>query len=685
MNKLKPQDIIIAVVVISIVMLIILPVPTWLMDILLVINIALSMFVLLMTIYITEPLQFASFPTILLLLTLYRLALNLSTTTLILGNGGDAGSVIKTFASFVIGDNIIVGVIVFIIIIIVQFVVITKGAERVAEVAARFTLDAMPGKQMAIDADLNSGIIDEQGAKERRLKIQREADFYGAMDGSSKFVKGDAIVGILITIVNVVGGLIIGLTGGAGMTTDEVVQTYIIATVGDGLVSQIPALLVSTATGIIVTRSTSDNNLGRDLMKQFGNQPYIFAILAGILALFSIIPGMPTVPILVIAVGLAALAFALIRSTKKKEQSAQVQVQTDANEEAAAEMRKPEKVTTLLQVDLIGVELGYGLLPMVDASQGGDLLERVVMIRRQCVMDLGIIVPIIRMRDNIQLKPSEYVIKIKGIEVAKGEVMLGHYLALSTGEILGPVDGVETVDPTFGLPALWVSESNREKAELMGYTTIDPPSVIATHMTDVIKRNASELLTRQQVQVLVDNLKTQQPALVDEVIPKMFSLGELQKVLAALLRENVSIKDLGTILETLGDYGAMTHDIDTLVEHVRASLSRAISKRFIPDGKARVITIDAGVEQLMLERMRKTEWGAYVALDQGELNRILQSLKKSVDRMAKLGLTPIVLTSPVLRRHFKKITEQLAPDFIVLSYNEIGQDVDVVAEGVVSV
>ena len=681
--KLKPIDIVIAVVVLGIVLLIIMPVPTGLMDVLLVLNIAVSLMVMLMSIYITEPLQFASFPTVLLLLTLFRLALNISTTTLILGNNGNAGEVIRTFASFVIGDNIVVGVIVFLIIIIVQFVVITKGAERVAEVAARFTLDAMPGKQMAIDADLNSGIIDEQGAKERRRKIQRESDFYGAMDGASKFVKGDSIVGILITIVNVVGGLIIGLTGDSGMTTDEVINTYLIATVGDGLCSQIPALLVSTAMGIIVTRATSENNLGRDLAGQFSAQPQLFLILGGMMLGFSVIPGMPTIPIIILAALIGTMGYLLIRAQKKAVQ--QEAVHEDVQEEAAKEMMKPEKVTSLLQVDLIGVELGYGLLPLVDATQGGDLLERVVMIRRQLVMDLGIIVPVIRLRDNIQIGSSQYVIKIKGIEVASGEVKMDHFLALSTGQALGKLDGIPTVEPTFGLPALWITSANRERAELLGYTTIDPPSVIATHLTEVIKRHSSELLTRQQVQILVDNLKGQQPALVEEVVPKMFSLGELQKVLASLLREAVSIRDLGTILETLSDYGQITRDTETLVEYVRQALGRAISKKFIPDGKARVITVDASVEQLMLERMRKTDQGSYVALDQKELQAIFLSLRNALDRTTKMGLTPIVLTSPAIRRQFKKLTEQIAPDFIVLSYNEIGADVQVKSEGVVSI
>ncbi|MDD3919993.1 MAG: flagellar biosynthesis protein FlhA, partial [Eubacteriales bacterium] len=481
----------------------------------------------------------------------------------------------------------------------------------------------------------------------------------------------------------IVGGLIVGLTGDAAMTTDEVVSTYLMATIGDGLCSQIPALLVSVGTGIIVTRATSDNNLGRDLAKQLSAQPFIFLLLGIMMALFALIPGMPVISILVLAVLLGGLGYMLLRAQKKKE-AQPVPVPQDIAEEEAKELRKPEKVTSLLQVDLVGVELGYGLLPLVDTTQGGDLLERVVMIRRQCVMDLGIIVPVIRLRDNIQLDSNEYVIKIRGVEVARGSVMLNHYLALSTGETLGKVEGIETVEPTFGLPALWVSEANREQADLMGYTTIDTPSVIATHMTNVIKRHAAELLTRQQVQVLVDNLKTQQPALVDEVIPKQFSLGELQKVLASLLKENVSIRDLGTIVETMGDYSGVTRDVDLLTEYVRRALSRAISKRFIPDGKARVITVDASVEQLMVERMRKTETGTYIALDQKELTGIFNSLRAAAEKLSSLGLTPIVVTSPVVRGHFKRLTEQLAPDFIVLSFNEIGPDVEIIAEGTVT-
>ena len=677
---MKVKDIALAVVVLLVIMLIIIPLPTAVLDVLLVVNISLSVLMLLMALYIHEPLDLAAFPTLLLLLTLFRLSLNISSTRLILGNNGNAGTVVEAFGSFVTGGNMVVGIIIFLIIIVMQFVVITKGAERVAEVSARFTLDAMPGKQMAIDADLNSGLIDEQGAKERRQKIQKESDFYGSMDGASKFVKGDAIVGILITIINVVGGLIIGSTSG-NMEMDQVLEVYVTATIGDGLVSQLPALMISTATGIIVTRAASDGNLGDDLSRQLTRQPMVYLILSGILAILAFVPGLPTLPLLAVALIVAALGFVLRRAQKQPEPV----TEPDVAEEAAKEKRKPENVTSLLQVDLIGIELGYGLIPLVDASQGGDLLERVVMIRRQCAMDMGIIVPVIRLRDNIQLGVNEYVIKVKGVEVAKGEIMMDHLMALSSTENPRKLDGIETVEPTFGLPAVWIPESDREKAEMYGYTTVDAPSVIATHLTETIKRHSAELLNRQQVQVLIDNLRNSQPALVDEVVPKLFSLGEIQKVLCNLLRENVSIRDMGTIIEVMSDYGNTVRDTELLTEYVRKSLARAISSRFVPDGKARVITLDPKLEQLIGERVKQTEQGSYVALDQDQVQRLYLSLKAAVENETKKGITPIVLTSPAIRRHFKNVTAQMIPDLVVLSYNEMDTTVEVFSDGVISI
>jgi flagellar biosynthesis protein FlhA len=677
---MKIKDAFIAIVVLMVVMLIILPLPPVMLDVFLVINISISLLVLLMTLYVHEPLEFSAYPSVLLILTLFRLGLNISSTRLILGNGGYAGNVIEAFGTFVTGNNLIVGIIIFLIIVVIQFVVITKGAERVAEVSARFTLDAMPGKQMAVDADLNSGLIDEQGAKVRRDTIRREAEFYGAMDGSSKFVKGDAIVGILVTVINIVGGLIIGMLSDTDMGFSEILNVYTIATIGDGLVSQIPALMISTATGIIVTRAESENHLGRDILEQFSRHPYIFYILSVMLICISLIPGLPKVPIFVIAGVMMLTGYMLSKAAKKPEPAA-----VEEQEAEAKEKRKPENVTSLLQVEMIEMELGYGLVPLVDSSQGGDLLERVVMIRRQCALDMGLIVPVIRIRDNIQLKTSEYVVKIRDIEVARGKVMLGYILALETGEVKQKIEGVETVEPTFGLPATWVLENDKEKAELLGYTTVDAPSVIATHLTETIKRHSHELLDRQQVLTLVENLKKTQPALVEEVLPKMFSLGEIQKVLANLLKENVSIRDMGTILEALADHGGVVRDVDLLTEYVRKNLSRSISRRFIPDNKARVITLDPMLEQLISEHVKQTEHGSYVALEQDKIQKIFFGLKAAIEKINRLGLTPIVLTSPLVRRHFKSLTNQMVPDLVVLSYNELDPNVEIVSDGMLSI
>lgn len=678
---MKFRDVIISVAVLFIILLIIVPINPVFLDILLIINITLSLLILLTNLYIKKALEFSTFPTLLLFMTLFRLALNISSTTLILGNGGEAGSVIKTFGGFVVGNNLVVGFVIFIIIVLVQFIVITKGAERVAEVAARFTLDAMPGKQMAIDADLNSGIIDEADAQLRRSEIQREANFFGAMDGASKFVKGDAIIGIIITIINVIGGLLVGTLGGSGMAMEKVLQVYILAVVGDGLVSQIPALIISTATGVIVTRSaSSDNSFGQDVTKQLFAKPSVLFVLGGMLFLLAFIPGLPKVPLFSLAIGLPLVAYFTLNSRKKKEIG---EIQDDA-EIAAQEKRKPESVTSLLQVDTIEMEFGYGIISMVDASQGGDLLDRVVMIRRQCALDLGIIVPVVRLRDNIQLGTNTYSIKIKGLEVASGEIMIDHYLALKPADVDDSIVGIETVDPTFGLPALWITENERENAELRGYTTIDAPSVISTHLIEVIKQHADELLGRQQVQVLVENLKQQQPALVDEVTPKLFSIGEIQKVLANLLRENISIRDIGTILEMLADYGTLTRDPDMLTEYVRRSLKRAITSRFIPEGRARVITLDPSLEQKIGESIRQTEQGSYAVLEPSDIQKILISLKRAVEYFLDSGITPIVLTSPVIRKDFKRLTEQLDPDLTVLAYNEIEQNVEIYSDRVVS-
>jgi len=679
--KIKKTDILVAVMVLAVILLIIVPLSPNLLDIFIIANITLSLLILLTTLFTKKTLEFSTFPTVLLIVTLFRLALNIASTRLILGNGGDAGHVIQAFGEFVVGGNLVVGLVIFLIIVAVQFIVITKGAERVSEVAARFTLDAMPGKQMAIDADLSAGNITEEEARERRQDIQREANFYGAMDGASKFVKGDAIIGIIITIINIIGGIIVGLVGVSGKTMpfDQVIRVYTLATVGDGLCSQIPALLVSTATGIIVTRSATKESFGQDLSSQMFGNPTIFYVLGGMLALISLIPGLPKLPMLLLAVILPIVGY--VKSSKEKK--AQAAEQQDIAESTAAEKRKPESVTSLLHVDLIEMEFGYGLISLVDTSQGGDLLDRVVMIRRQCALDLGVIVPIVRLRDNIQLGTREYVIKIKGFEVARGEVMLGHYLALKPEDVDEPIDGIETVEPTFGLPALWIAEADREKAELKGYTTIDVPSVISTHLMEVIKRHADELLGRQQVQTIIDNLKKQQPALVEEVVPKMFTIGEVQKVLANLLREGVSIRDIASILEILGDYGNLTHDTDVLTEYVRQRLKRAITRSFIPDGRARVITINPEAEKVLSGSVRPDKGGG-VAIEPAQMQRFLANLKKGIDHFLSLGISPMVITSPMIRRQVKNLSAQIFPELVVLSYNELEPNVEILSDWTVT-
>ena len=676
---MKAADVFIAGIVLIIVMLIIIPLKSAILDVLLIINITTSVFILITTLYIKNPLEFSILPTILLITTLFRLALNVSSTKLILGNDGSAGQVITTFGSFVTGDNLVVGFIIFIIIVAIQFIVITKGAERVSEVAARFTLDAMPGKQMAIDADLNTGVIDEATAKKRRAEIQQESDFYGAMDGASKFVKGDAIIGIIITLINIIGGLVIGVAI-EGHAFSEALNIYAVATVGDGLVSQIPALLISTSTGIMVTRSDSDGSFGTSVSKQLFSKPYVMLAVGVVLVILSLIPGLPKPPMIMLAALLIIFGYRSINKARKKEEKNA----EESAETLAREKRKPENITSLLQVEPIELEFGYGIIPMVDANLGGDLLERVVMIRRQCAMEMGIIVPSIRLRDNVQLGASEYVLKIKGMEIAKGEVMADHFLAINMAGAEETISGIETVDPAFGMPALWITKNMREKAELLGYTTIDPPSVIATHLTETIKHFGHELLNRQQVQTLLDNLKAQQPALVDEVFPKMFSLGEIQKVLVNLLKEGVPIRDMETIIETLADYGNLTKDTDLLTEYVRQNLKRMITRRFIQDHKATVITLDPKLEHLILERSKQNEAGAYVALEPTQLQSIVGSLHSLVEKVTNQGKTPIILTSPLVRRKFKRIIEQIAGDLTVLSYGEVEQNVEIHAEGVIT-
>lgn len=667
---------IIAVGIIGIILMIIIPLPGVLLDIMLTFNISLSIVIFLITMYIKEPLEFSIFPTMLLITTLFRLSLNFSSTRLILGKG-DAGDVIYAFGNFVTGDNIVVGVIMFLILVVVQFMVITKGSERVAEVAARFTLDAMPGKQMAIDADLNSGLINEQQAKDRRRKVQREADFYGAMDGASKFIKGDAIAGIIITVINISAGFFIGMFQ-MGLPAGEAADLFMTLTIGDGLVSQVPALFISIASGIVVTRAASENNLGTDILSQLLAHPKILYFASAVVFIMAF-TGLPVLPNLILSVILAIAGYTLQKTLKEAE----IEEEIKAQDVEVEEIRKPENVMTLLQVDPIELEFGYGIIPLADANQGGDLLDRVVMIRRQCALDLGMIVPVIRLRDNIQLRPNEYIIKIKGIEVAKGELMFDHYMAMNPGTAEIELEGMKTMEPAFGLPAVWIGEDQKERAEVLGYTVVDPPSIVATHLTEIIKANAHDLLGRQDVQKLVDNIRESYPALVDEVVPKQMSVGEVQKVLANLLKENVSIRDMVTIMETLADYAPITKDPDMLTEYVRQSLRRSITKRFIMDNKAKVITLDAMLEQSIMDAVQQTEYGAYLNLDPHAVQDIYNSLSREIQKFTSIGEQPLVLASPVVRIYFKKLTEQVAPGLTVLSYNELDPAVEVQAIGVV--
>lgn len=669
---------IIAIAIVAVIMLIVIPVPTFLVDMLLTLNISLSLVIFLLSMYIKEPLQFSIFPTMLLITTLFRLSLNFSTTRLILGKGY-AGEVIDAFGNFVTGSNPIVGFIMFLILVIVQFMVITKGAERVAEVSARFTLDAMPGKQMAIDADLNSGLINELEAKDRRKKIQREADFYGAMDGASKFVKGDAIAGIIITLINISAGFAIGMLQ-MDMGFSEALSKFTLLTIGDGLVSQIPALLISIAAGMVVTRAASNSDLGTDIISQLLSEPRILYFASGALIILAF-TGLPPVPNIILSFLLAFMGYTLQRTIRDVQNEEKIK----AEDVEVEEIRKPENVMTLLQVDPIELEFGYGIIPLADVNQGGDLLDRVVMIRRQCALDLGLIVPVIRLRDNIQLKPNDYVIKIKGIEIASGELMFDNFLAMNPGTADGELEGTKTIEPAFGLPAVWISENQKERAEMMGYTVVDPPSVIATHLTEIIKNHAHELLGRQDVQKLIDNIREGYPALVDDVIPKQLSIGDVQKVLANLLKEGVSIRDMVTIIETLADYAPVTKDTDMLTEYVRQSMRRSITKRFIIDMQAKVITLDAVLEQTIMDSVQQTEYGSYLNLEPNIAQRIISNLLKEVQKLASTGEQPIILASPVVRLYFKRMTEQVAPGLVVLSYNELDPLVEVQSVGVVNI
>lgn len=675
---MKARDLVIILGIIGIVLMMIIPIPTLLIDILLILNISVALMILLVAMNTREALDFSIFPAILLITTLFRLALSVSTTRSILSRA-EAGDVIQTFGGWVGGGEVVVGFIVFLILVVVQFIVITKGSERVAEVAARFTLDAMPGKQMSIDADLNAGLINEQQARERRSKIERESDFYGAMDGASKFVKGDAIASIIIVIINLIGGFIVGMSL-RNLSFTESLAKFSILTIGDGLVTQIPALLISTAAGLIVTRAASEGNLAEDITSQLFKYPKMLYIAAGTVAMLGLTPIgiLKTWPFaIVIAVG----AYIMQKSIHIKQAQEELLVE----EQQIEEVRSPESVISLLQVDPIEFEFGYGLIPLADTQQGGDLLDRIIMIRRQCALDLGIVVPVIRIRDNIQLKPNEYVIKIKSNMVARGDLLLNHYLAMSPGFEDDSVIGIETTEPAFGLPAIWIDEGMKERAELSGYTVVDPPSVVATHLTEIIKRHAHELIGRQETKMLVENVRETYPALLDELIPNILTIGDIQKVLAKLLREKVSIRDLVTIFETLADHGQYTKDPDVLTEYVRQSLSRQITQQFAPSGETlRVITVGPQLEKKIAESVQQTDHGSYIAMDPLTTQSMYQMMNEQVNRQIQSGHQPIILASPTIRMYLRQLLERTMQEIPVLSYSELEPSVEVQSVGVVN-
>ena len=676
---MKKADVGVAAYIVAAFVMLIVPVPSWLLDVLLACNIAIAFTILFTTMFSKEVLDMSFFPTILLFTTIFRIALNVSSTRLILTTG-DPGQVVATFGSFVGGGDLIVGAIVFLILLSVQFMVINKGSERVAEVTARFTLDAMPGKQMAIDADLNTGAINDAEAKRRRDKIQEEASFFGSMDGAVKYVKGDATTGLIITAINVIGGIAMGVLR-QNMDITAALNKYVILTIGDGLVSQIPSLLISLSTGILVTKGSKDADFGSVLIGQLFGVPRALYLVGAIITALGIITPLPTVVFL----GLGLIFVVTGRVIAGTIETAQIENEVDTEEAAAEEIRQPENVNSLLQVDPIELEFGYGIIPLADVNQGGDLLDRVVMIRRQIALELGTVVPIIRLRDNIQLNPNQYIIKIKGIQVSEGEILFDHYMAMNPGYVEEEITGIPTFEPSFHLPAIWITEGQRERAESLGYTVVDPPSIIATHLTEIIRQHIAELLTRQDVQNLVNNLKETNPSLVDELIPKLLGLGEVQKVLQNLLKEGISIRDLLTIFETLADYAPSTRDTDILTEYVRQSLKRAISNKFFPPNETTsVVTLDPKIEQEIMASVKQTENGAYLTLDPERTKAIIKSVETEIAKLENLGKNPIIITSPIVRMYFKRLTEDYVKDLIVVSYNEVENNVELQSVGMVT-
>jgi len=677
---MKRTDMAVGLYLLAAIVFLIIPMPSMLLDVLLAFNIALSMVILFNAMFTKEVLNMSAFPTILLFTTIFRISLNVSTTKLILTTG-EPGNVVKTFGLFVGGGNLVIGLIVFLILIMVQFMVINKGSERVAEVTARFTLDAMPGKQMAIDADLNTGSITDAEAKTRREKIQEEAAFFGSMDGATKYVKGDAVAGLIITIINLAGGTIMGMLY-MGKSAGEAFTQFAILTIGDGLVSQIPSLMISLATGILVTKVTKESDFGDMLIKQLFSIPKVLYLVGASMILLGIVT--PLNDLLFVAYGIIFILSG--RAIAARLEVTAIESEVSLEESSANEIRKPENVVSLLQVDPIELEFGYGIIPLADTNQGGDLLDRVVLIRRQVALELGCVVPMIRLRDNIQLNPNQYIIKIKGIQVSEGEILFDHYMAMNPGYVEEEITGIPTFEPSFHLPAIWITEGQRERAESLGYTVVDPPSIIATHLTEIIRNHIHELLTRQDVQNLVNNIQEANQTLISELVPKLLNIGEIQKVLQNLLKEGISIRDLVTIFETLADYAPTTRDSDVLTEYVRQSLKRAISGKYFPANEmTSVVTLDPKVEQEIMGSVKQTEQGAYLTLDPSITKEIIDSVHAEIHKLEELGKNPIIITSPIVRMYFKRLTQDYFKDLIVVSYNEIDSNVELQSVGMVTV
>ncbi len=676
---MKRNDIAVGLYILAAIMFLIIPMTPHLLDFFIALNIALALVILFNAMFTKDVLNMSAFPTIILFTTIFRIALNISSTRLILSTG-NPGRVVRVFGEFVGGNSLVIGAIIFIILILIQFIVINKGSERVAEVTARFTLDAMPGKQMAIDADLNTGAITDIQAMERRQKIQDEAAFFGSMDGATKYVKGDAVAGLIITVINVAGGTITGMQ--KGLLAADALQKYAILTIGDGLVSQIPSLMISLATGVLVTKVSKEADFGDMLIGQLFAIPKVLYIVGTSLIILGIVT-----PLNIFLFAGYGLAFVLAgRNIAEKLEVESIEREVSSEDAEADEIRKPENVASLLQVDPIELEFGYGIIPLADMNQGGDLLDRVVLIRRQIAIELGTVVPMIRLRDNIQLNPNQYIIKIKGIQVSEGEILFDHYMAMNPGYVEEEITGIPTFEPSFNLPAIWITESQRERAESLGYTVVDPPSIIATHLTEVIRSHIHELLTRQDVQNLVNNITETNQTLISELAPKLLSIGEIQKVLQNLLMEQISIRDLVSILETLADYAPSTRDIDVLTEYVRQSLKRAISKKYFPEGEmTSVVTLDPKVEQEIMDSVKQSEQGSYLALDPDMTREIIDSVQTEIHKLEELGKNPIIITSPIVRMYFKRMIQEYFKDLTVVSYNEIDSNVELQSVGMVTV